>query len=78
MAPPEEPSPWKGVGQLASIGMTMVLATVIGLVGGYYADRWLGTFPVLMLVGLGLGIAAGFVSLFRTARDAERDVNDSR
>jgi ATP synthase protein I len=77
MAPDVEPSPWKGVGQLASIGMTMVLATVIGLVGGYYADRWLGTRPWLMLVGLGFGIAAGFVSLFRAARDAERDLDDS-
>jgi ATP synthase protein I len=78
MAAEEEPSPWKGVGQLASIGMTMVLATVIGLVGGYYADRWLGTFPILMLVGLVFGIAAGFVSLFRTVKDAERDMRDSR
>jgi ATP synthase protein I len=78
MAPEEQSSPWKGVGQLASIGMTMVLATVIGLVAGYYADRWLGTRPWLMLIGLGFGIAAGFVSLVRTVRDAERDLHDSR
>jgi ATP synthase protein I len=56
--------------------MTMVLATVIGLVAGHYADRWLGTSPWLMLLGLALGIAAGFVSLFRTARAAERRMND--
>src|SRR5947208_810379 len=54
---PGEPA-WKSVGELASIGMTMVLATVIGLAGGYYADRWLGTSPIFLLVGLGLGIAA--------------------
>jgi ATP synthase protein I len=52
------------------------LATVIGLVAGHYADRWLGTSPWLMLLGLALGIAAGFVSLFRTARAAERRMND--
>src|SRR5206468_7340878 len=55
---PGEPA-WKSVGELASIGMTMVLATVIGLAGGYYADRWLGTSPIFLLIGLGLGIAAG-------------------
>ena len=54
----------------------MVLATVIGLAGGYYADRWLGTSPIFLLIGLGLGIAAGFVSLFRTAKDAERDLDE--
>ena len=28
--------------------MTLVLATVIGLAGGYYLDRWLGTSPWLV------------------------------
>ncbi len=77
MAPDQERSAWKGVGQLASVGMTMVLATVIGLAGGWWLDRWLGTGPWLMLSGLGLGIAAGFVSLFRIVRNAERDLNGS-
>lgn len=71
MAPAREPA-WKSVGELASIGMAMVLATVIGLGAGYYADRWLGTSPWLLLVGLGLGIAAGFVTLFRSVKAAER------
>jgi len=72
---PGEPA-WKSAGELASIGMTMVLATVIGLVAGYYADKWLGTSPWLTLIGLGVGIAAGFVGLFRAVRDAERDLDE--
>ena len=72
---PGEPA-WKSAGELASIGMTMVLATVIGLVAGYYADKWLGTSPWLTLIGLGVGIAAGFVGLFRAAKDAERDLDE--
>lgn len=75
MAPAGEPA-WKSVGELMSIGMTMVLATVIGLGGGYLVDRWLGTGPWATMIGLGLGIAAGFVSLFRAARDAGRDLDD--
>ena len=46
-------------------GFTLVLATVVGLAAGYYLDRWLGTAPWLLLVGLGFGIAAGFVNLLR-------------
>jgi ATP synthase protein I len=49
---------------------------VIGLGAGYYADRWLGTSPWLTLVGLGLGIAAGFVTLFRSVKAAERKLDD--
>jgi len=74
---PGEPA-WKSVGELASIGMTMVLATVIGLAGGYYADRWLGTAPWLLLTGLILGIAAGFVSLFRSVKRAGQEIDDSK
>ncbi len=73
---PGEPSPWKGVGDVAQIGMTLVVATVIGLALGYYGDRWLGTTPWLTMVGLGFGIAAGFVNIYRTAKKLERDRDD--
>ena len=73
MAPSGEESSWKALAELSSIGMTLVLATVIGLAGGYYLDRWLGTSPWLILIGLGLGIAAGFVNLFRAVKRAEQD-----
>jgi ATP synthase protein I len=78
MAPSGEPGAWKALGELSSIGLTLVAATVIGLVAGYWADRWLGTSPWLMLIGLGFGIAAGFVNLFRSVKRAERELDDSR
>ncbi|PYM20751.1 MAG: hypothetical protein DMD81_01115 [Candidatus Rokuibacteriota bacterium] len=73
MAPDEEDSSWKGLAELSTVGITLVLATVIGLAGGYYLDRWLGTTPWLILIGLGLGIAAGFVSLFRSVNKSNRN-----
>jgi ATP synthase protein I len=76
MAHPREPSAWKALGELSSIGMTLVLATVIGMAGGYYADRWLGTSPWLLLLGLAVGIAAGFVSMYRSVKAAERRMHD--
>lgn len=77
MAPPGEKGTWKALAELSTIGLTMVLSTVIGLTGGYFADRWLGTKPWLMLIGLGLGVAAGFVNLFRSVKTAERNLDDS-
>jgi F0F1-type ATP synthase assembly protein I len=54
--------------QQVNVGVTLVLSTVIGLAGGYYADRWLGTAPWLTMIGLGVGIVAGFVNLFRSTK----------
>jgi ATP synthase protein I len=55
------------LGVLSGVGLTLVISTVLGFWGGYVLDRWLGSAPWLMLAGLLLGIAAGFVNLFRAA-----------
>ena len=76
MAPSGEESSWKALAELSSIGMTLVLATVIGLAAGYGLDRLLGTSPWLVMIGLGLGIVAGFVNFFRSVKRAERNADD--
>ncbi|HKQ65626.1 MAG TPA: AtpZ/AtpI family protein [Methylomirabilota bacterium] len=78
MAPSGDQGTWKALGELSSIGLVLVVSTIIGLVGGYYADRWLGTSPWLLLVGLVLGIAAGFVNLFRSVTRADRELDDTK
>jgi ATP synthase protein I len=56
----------------------MLFACVaIGLAAGYFADRWLGTDPWLLLVGLALGIAAAAVNFYRTIKTlGEQDGNE--
>ena len=78
MAQPGEKSAWSALAELSSVGFAMVSATVIGLAGGYFLDQWLGTKPWLLLLGLGFGIAAGFVIFFRSVNKAERELDDSR
>jgi len=78
MAPSGDQGTWKALGELSAIGFALVIATVIGLVGGYYADRLLGTSPWLLLLGLALGIAAGFVNLFRSVNRADRELDDTK
>jgi ATP synthase protein I len=78
MAPSGEQNAWKALGELSTIGLALVLATVIGLAGGYYLDRWLGTSPWLTLIGLGFGIAAGFVNLFRSVNRAGKRIDDGQ
>ncbi len=60
----------KTVGILSTVGMAMAFAIAIGAVAGYYADKWLGTAPIFLLVGLGLGIGAAFRNLFILTKKA--------
>ena len=73
----QAPSPWRALGALFQVGATLVAATALGLAAGYGADRWLGTSPWLTLLGLGFGIASGFVNLFRAVKAAERQDDGS-
>jgi len=66
VAPSEhEPSPWRALGRVGMLGTTLVAATVVGLVLGYWLDRWLGTTPWLTMVFAVFGIVAAFLNLFR-------------
>ena len=55
-------------GKAASAGLEAGLSVAIGGVLGYYADRWLGTEPWLLLVFLILGFVAGMRRLFQIAQ----------
>jgi F0F1-type ATP synthase assembly protein I len=41
------------------------VATGLGFFGGYLLDQWLGTTPLLSLIGLGLGVAAAIRNLLQ-------------
>ena len=51
-----------GVLAFAGIGLMNALCLAGGLIGGWFADRALGTLPLLRLVGLIAGIAVGAVA----------------
>ena len=61
------------IGQLASIGVSIVVATFIGFGLGYFIDTRFGTRPVFMIIFLLIGVAAGFVGAIRTMNNAEKD-----
>ena len=51
---------------LLAVGTVLVVCIVLGYFLGSYLDRKLGTSPWLVVAGVTLGTAAGFVELFRT------------
>jgi ATP synthase protein I len=47
----------------STIGLSIALSIFIGLFAGVYLDRRFDAHPWLTLIGLGLGIAAGFKNI---------------
>lgn len=55
------------LGALSSVGISFVLAVVLGALFGWLLDRWLGTSPWLFMVFFFFGLAAGIINVYRTA-----------
>jgi ATP synthase protein I len=68
---PAQPGRTWAILKFSSLGIEMAVAVAIGLGIGYWLDLQFGTSPIFLLVFLGLGIAAGFLGVFRAAREAE-------
>ena len=54
------------LGPYMGLGWALAVSVALGTVGGYYADRWLGTEPWLTLAGIFLGMAAGITNVLQT------------
>lgn len=69
--PPTKPSSLadtaRTIGALSTVGISFVLAMLIGFACGYYLDKWLGTGPWLLLLFTLFGLAAGITNVYRTA-----------
>jgi F0F1-type ATP synthase assembly protein I len=56
----------------------MFAASVLAFLGGgWLLDLWLGTFPVLMLLGALGGAGLATLSIYRTLIGGERPTDDS-
>ena len=65
---PTSPTTWQLIGQLSTIGMSFVLALVLGFGAGYWLDGVLGTKPWLSFIGFFLGLAAGVLNVYRVLK----------
>jgi F0F1-type ATP synthase assembly protein I len=54
-----------GAALYAAAGFELAASVLLGLFGGQWLDRRLGTAPLFLLVGVLLGMAAGFWNLYR-------------
>jgi ATP synthase protein I len=60
------------LGYYSSLGLSVSLAIFIGLFLGVWLDKKFETPPVLTLIGLGMGIVAGFRNLIRAINKSKK------
>ncbi|EZH66235.1 MULTISPECIES: AtpZ/AtpI family protein [Geomicrobium] len=61
-------NPHKGVAIVSSVLFSMIGSMFGGLLLGYWADGHLGTTPFLLIVGLLLGMTAGFYGAYQVIK----------
>lgn len=62
----------KDLAYYSSLGISVALAIFIGLFLGVWLDNKFDTTPVLTLIGLGMGIVAGFRNLIRAGKKSRK------
>ncbi len=70
LRPRSRTTPWARAFEGA---LESAIAVVVGVVLGYYCDRWLGTEPVFLFVFLILGFVAGFRRLLQIQVPGQED-----
>jgi ATP synthase protein I len=65
---PAPPGQGAALGQALKLGVELVAGVAVGGFIGWALDRLFGTAPLMMVVFLGLGAAAGIMNVVRTAK----------
>ena len=78
--PPPGPPPttWGALGELGSVGLSFVMALVMGVGGGWWVDQRFGTAPWGFFVGFAMGFAAGVLNVYRITSRAMRSARQGR
>lgn len=66
--PEEKVSIAQAAGKGYTLALNLVVSSFIGLGLGLVLDKWLGTAPLFLLIGLCLGFAAGIYQMVKNTK----------
>ena len=68
---------WKALGTYGTLGMEIALSVVVGLFGGQWLDKKLGTHGWLTWIGFAYGLAAAGRAIYRAVRKSTREAEEA-
>jgi ATP synthase protein I len=74
--PPIVQQDWKALGNYGTLGLEIALSVVVGLFGGQWLDKKLGTGGWLTWIGFAYGLAAASRAIYRAVRKSTREAED--
>lgn len=63
----------RGAAQVSTVGLTLVISSMIGTGIGYWVDNKWHTSPWGIALGFLFGTTAGFIEMFQTVMKANKD-----
>lgn len=66
-SPPRGQQDWRAIGAASGLGCSIVASFLLCIGAGILLDKWLGTLPILTLVGVALGLAVSGYLLYQLA-----------
>ena len=67
---------WKGLAGPGTLGLEIALSIALGLLGGSWLDKKLGTYPWLTVIGFGYGLAVAGRALYRALKQSKRELEE--
>jgi F0F1-type ATP synthase assembly protein I len=64
---PRRQQDWRAIGAASGMGCSIVASLLLCIGGGIFLDSWLGTSPVLTLIGVVLGLVLSGYILYQLA-----------
>jgi len=58
---------------VSSIGIHLVLSSIVGCVAGIYIDKWLNTTPAFTIILFLAGLVSGFRQIFKEVKRIGQD-----
>ncbi len=65
---PNSKNPFKAMALMTAITSQLVGSILVGIFGGRWLDRQIGTEPLFLVIGLLLGLAAGVYATIHTVQ----------
>ncbi len=56
---------WAYLALFSEIGLTLLVTTLVGVLGGYWLDGRLGTLPIFAITGFLAGAGVGTLGIYR-------------